>query len=231
MTEKGQRIIALRKKGKTYGEIEKNLNLPKSTVAWWLRNVKISKSLQKQILERSKEKWRKNITLYNKYYGKIRSQKAAEIRDIYRNKAVKEIKTVSSKDLKLIGTSLYWAEGNNKNRHRLQFSNSNPLMIKIEMRFFQEICKIPNNKITARIHLYPHTNQKKALDYWSKIINLPKTQFKTPQTQISRASKGKKLKNTLPYGTLHITICSTELACRVQGWIQGIGEKLNAGVV
>ena len=34
MNEKGRKIIALRKKGKTCGEIEKTLNLPKSTVAW-----------------------------------------------------------------------------------------------------------------------------------------------------------------------------------------------------
>ena len=56
MDEKGRRIIALRKQGRTYGEIEKTLKLPKSTVAWWLRNVRISKVLQKQILERSREK-------------------------------------------------------------------------------------------------------------------------------------------------------------------------------
>lgn len=231
MTEKGQNIIALRKKGKTYGEIEKILNLPKSTVAWWLRDVKISKFLQKQIFERSRKKWSKNISAYNRIYGKIRSQRAAEIREGYKSKAVNEIKRVSKKDLKFIGTALYWAEGNNKNRNRLQFSNADPLMIEIEMRFFREICEISNNKITARIHLYPHTNQKNALNYWSKITKLPKTQFKTPQIQISKASKSKRPKNTLPYGTLHITVCSTELACRVQGWIQGIVKKLNAGVV
>ena len=186
-------------------------------MAWWLRNVKISKSLQKQILERSRKKWRKNISAYNKVYGKIRSQKAAEIREGYKNKVASEIKRISKKDLRFIGMALYWAEGNNKNRNRLQFSNSDPLMIEIEMRFFREICEIPDSKITARIHLYPHTNQKKALNYWSKITKLPKNQFKTPQIQISKASKRKRPKNILPHGTLHVAVCSTELACRIQG--------------
>lgn len=222
MNEKGESIIALRKKGKTYGEIQKILNLPKSTVAWWVRGVKLPKYLQKQILKRSREKWRKNITEFNRRNANIRSEKATRIREEYKEKAAKEIKKVTKKDLKFIGTALYWAEGNNKNRNRLQFSNADPLMIEIEMRFFREICEIPNNKITARIHLYPHTNQKNALNYWSKITKLPKTQFKTPQTQISKASKGKRPKNTLPHGTLHVTVCSTELACRIQGWIQGI---------
>jgi len=116
MNEKGRRIIALRKKGKTYGEIIKTLKLPKSTVAWWLKNIKISKSLQRQILKRSKEKWIKNITNYNRIYSKIRSEEAARIREQFMEKASKEIKSLSKNDLKLVGAALYWAEGNTKNK-------------------------------------------------------------------------------------------------------------------
>ena len=226
MNEKGQRIIALRKKGKTYGEIAEILNISKSTVAWWLRGVKIPKSIQKQILERAREKWRKNITAYNKIYAKIRSQKAAEIRENYKEKAAKEIKKISKRDLKLIGAALYWAEGNTKNQNRFQFSNSNPLIIKTSMRFLREICNIPDSKITARIHLYPGINYQKTLNFWHKITKLPKKNFKSPQIQVSRASKGKRPKNTLPYGTLHLTVNSTKLTCKVKGWIQGISEKI-----
>jgi len=104
MNKKGERIISLRKEGKTYGEIEKLLELPKSTVAWWLRDVKIPKSLKREILERSREKWRKSIIDYN---TKVRPQKAAEIRESIKKKASKEIKSLSSKDLKLIGCALY----------------------------------------------------------------------------------------------------------------------------
>lgn len=68
--------ISLRKQGKTYGEIIKLLKVPKSTVCSWLKNIKLSKSLKEKILARSKEKWRKNIVLYNKIYAKIRSKKA-----------------------------------------------------------------------------------------------------------------------------------------------------------
>ena len=226
MNEKGQRIIALRKKGKTYGEIEKILNLPKSTVAWWLRNIKISKALQKQILERSREKWRKNITAYNRIYSKVRSAEAARVRKRFQEKASREIKRVSKKDLKFIGTALYWTEGNLKNRNRLHFSNSNPLIIKTIMKFFREICNIPEEKIRARIHLYPGINERKATNYWVKITNLPRQNFHPPQIQVSRASKGKRPRNTLPYGTLHLTINNTKLTCRVKGWIQGITEKI-----
>lgn len=137
-----------------------------------------------------------------------------------------EIKNISENDLKLIGSALYWAEGGSKNRNSLRFGNSNPLIIKTIIKFFREICQIQKKKIGARIHLHPGVNQKKATNYWIKITNLPKTNFYPPQTQISRASKGRRPKNTLPYGTLHLTINNTEITCKVKGWIKGISGKI-----
>lgn len=230
MNEKGRRIIALRQKGKTYGEIEKILKLPKSTVAWWLRNIKISKSLREQILKRSKEKWRKNITAYNKIYAKIRSTEAAKIREGYKEQGFqeisKEIKKLSQKDLKLIGLALYWAEGNKASRNQTNFSNSDPFIIQTIMRFFREICKVSENKIKAKIHLYPQINPKKATRYWSRITGLPAVQFTKPQIQISKASKRRRNPNTLPYGTLHLNISNTELTWKIKGRIDGIIKKI-----
>jgi len=226
MNEKGRHIIALRRKGKTYGEIEKILGLPKSTVAWWLRGIKLPKSIERQILERARKKWSKSITDYNKIYAQIRSEEAAKVREDIKKKASKEIKTLTQKDLKLVGSALYWAEGSTKNRNSLRFANSNPMMIEVIMRFFREICNITNKEIKARIHLYPQTNQIKAISYWRRITNLPKKNFQKSQIQISRASKRKRPINTLPYGTLHLTVCSTKKACIVKGWIRGIHEKI-----
>ncbi|MFH1509965.1 MAG: hypothetical protein ABID67_02370 [Candidatus Nealsonbacteria bacterium] len=198
MTIKGQKIIVLRKKGKTYGEIEKILKLPKSTVAWWLKNVKIPKSLQEQIFERSRKKWRKNITIYNKFHGKIRSQEAAKKREKYKKEASKEIGALSKKDLKLIGSALYWAESGTKNKNSLRFGNSNPLMIKAILKFFREICNIPDDKIGARVHIYPGINYCKIRNFWSQVTKLSKKNFYPPQTQISKASKGKRAKTHYP---------------------------------
>ena len=225
MNEKGRRIITLRKKGKTYGEIAETLNLPRSTVGWWLRGVKLPKYIEKQILRKSKEKWRNNINEFNKIHSKIRSQEAAKIREDIKKKASKEIRSLSKKDLRLVGSALYWAEGSN-HRNSLRFANSDPMMIKIIMKFFREICNISDEKIKARIHLYPQTNQLKATSYWKNVTDLSRNNFQTPQIQISRASKRKRPINTLPYGTLHLTICSTEKACIAKGWVRGIYEKI-----
>lgn len=173
-----------------------------------------------------KEAFGRGLLTYNKIHGKIRSREAAKIRNEIEKKSSKEIKKLSFSDLKLIGSALYWAEGGTKNRNRLQFSNSNPLMIKVAMRFFRKVCCAPDNKIKALIHIYPGMNYKKALDFWRKITKLPKNNFYPPRIQISRASKKKRPRNTLPCGTIHLTILDTKLACMVKGWIIGMAKNL-----
>jgi hypothetical protein len=212
------RVITFRKSGKTYNEIRRIYNIPKSTLSYWLKKVRISTRIKSEM----QRKWEER----NKVLAKIRSEEAAKIREEYKEKAAKEIKNISKKSLRFIGTALYWAEGNIKNRNRLQFGNSNPLMIRVAMRFLREVCNIPKAKIKARVHIYPGMNYRKVLNFWSQITKLPKSNFLPPQIQASRASKGKRPRNTLPYGTLHLTISNTELACKVKGWIKGISDKI-----
>lgn len=216
------KVIALRKLAKTYSEIRAIYPIPKSTLCDWLANLKLSPKIKAKIEKRAYKNWMES----NRRNAKIRAEKAAKLREHYKNKGVKEIKKVTKKDLKYIGTALYWAEGSMKNRNSLRFGNSNPLMIKVMMEFFREICNVPDEKIKAKIHLHPGINERKATNYWAKITNLPRTNFHPPQIQVSKASKGKRPRNTLPYGTLHLTISNTELTCRVKGWIQGISEKI-----
>lgn len=214
--------IKLRKKKKSYNEISKLLGIPKSTLHYWFRGKTWSEKIKKDLIRKAQKSTQNNLIAYRK----IRAQEAARIREQYKKKASKEIKRLSKKNLKLIGSSLYWAEGANKNRNSLRFSNSDPFMIKIMMKFFREICNVPNEKIKARIHLYPGMSQKGATSYWRKITVLHRENFLKTQTQVSRASKGKRQKNTLPHGTLHLSVNSTELTCKVKGWIRGISEKI-----
>jgi len=216
----------LRKRGYSYLELSQTLKISKSTAYYWTKRVNLSVSAQAKIDKKLKESFRKGLSAYNKVYCKIHSREAAKIRNKIEERASKEINTLSFSDLKLIGSALYWAEGGAKNRNRLQFSNSNPFMIKVVMRFFRKVCGASEDKIKAIIHIYPGINYQKALNFWCQITKLSKNNFYSPQTQISKASKRKRPRNTLPYGTLHLTILDTKLACRVKGWIKGMAKNL-----
>lgn len=223
---KKRRATNLRKRGYSYLELSQTLKISKSTAYYWTKRVNLSISAQAKIEKKLKEAFGKGLAAYNKIYGKIRSQKAAEIRNAIEEKSSKEIDSLSLNDLKLIGSALYWAEGNTKNRNRLQFSNCNPDMIRIAMRFFREVCNVTDQKFKAIIHTYPQIDYRKALNFWYQITKIPKNNFYPPQIQISSASKRKRPSNTLPYGTIHITILDTKLTCTVKGWIRGMVKNI-----
>src|SRR3989344_5939938 len=223
---KKSRAKKLRKKGQSYTEIADTLMISKSTAYSWAKGIKLPKIARMRIEKKMKESFGKGLAAYNKIYGKIRSEEAAKIRGVIEEKSSKEITSLSFNDLRLIGSALYWAEGGTKNRNRLQFSNSNPLMIKVAMQFFRRVCSAPDNKIKALIHIYPGINYQKTLNFWRQITKLSKNNFYPPQVQISKASKKKRPKNTLLHGTLHLIIIDTRIACMVKGWIRGIAENL-----
>ncbi|MDD4990461.1 MAG: hypothetical protein PHW31_04125 [Candidatus Pacebacteria bacterium] len=215
-------IIGLRKEGKTYSEIQKLYPIPKGTLSDWLKNVKIPKKSKGEMDKRSYEKWK----VANEIFIKKRMEDALKVRVNFENGARKEIKKISPYALKLIGATLYWAEGGKTKRNFLRFVNSDPIMVKLVMKFFREICKISNEKMKARIHIYPGMNYEKILNFWAKLTQLPKGNFYIPQTQISKSSQGKRPRNTFPYGTIHLSLFNTPTVAKVMGWIKGISEQI-----
>lgn len=215
-------VIGLRKSGKTYSEIREIYPIPKGTLSDWLKDIKIPTKNREMMEKRSYEKWK----LGNDIFVQKRMRDAFNIRIGFENKAKKEIKKISAYTLKIIGAALYWAEGGKTRKNFLRFVNSDPIMIKLMMRFFREICQASNEKIKGRVQIYPNMDYEKILNFWSGLTQLPKENFYRPQTQISRASKGKRPRNTLPYGTLHLTIYNTPTISRVMGWIKGISEQI-----
>jgi len=61
-----EKAIQLRKLGKSYNEITKALNVPKSTLSTWLKDIIIPAKIKEKILKNAQKVWAKNITAYNK---------------------------------------------------------------------------------------------------------------------------------------------------------------------
>ncbi|MBU1178378.1 hypothetical protein KJ903_04130 [Patescibacteria group bacterium] len=208
----------LRQLGWSLGQIKHKLDVSKSSVSIWVRDIKLT-SEQKQ--ELSKKGLKKEI-IEKRRETRLRREKAK--RQIVIDRAKYEIKKPSREDLKLIGIALYWAEGSKTQRGVVQFSNSDPLAVKVMMRFFKEVCKVPKEKFRGHIYIHPHLSIKRALGHWHKISRIPKDQFFKTSTQKSRASKNKK--DSLPFGTFSIEICDTKLFLTIKGWIEGVQENL-----
>lgn len=219
-----EKAIALRRAGKSYGEIAKDLGVWKSSLSYWLRNVELPRealNILKKKSNYSKEKFRAwNLRKHEEALAENK-----KIRESFSTK----INSISNRDLLLLGAALYWGEGYKNpsgaaSSHYLSLCNSDPKMIKIFMRFLRETLKIPEDKLRPRIQIHPNISTKTAINYWTNIVNLPKEKFCITY-QISRASQGKRPKRSLPYGTFEIRVNSKQRFFEIMGLLDGIVKK------
>jgi hypothetical protein len=137
--------------------------------------------------------------------------------------AGREIQSISHEKLKIVGAMLYWAEGGKTKRH-IRFSNSDPNVIKVMMKFFRVVCLVKEEKFRFAIHTHSHLNASKAEKYWSEVVKVSLSQFYKTYSKPSKASKFKK--DSLPYGTLDITVCDVNVFLRVMGWIRKVSDLI-----
>jgi len=179
--------------------------------------LKLSLSAQK-ILEK-KTRYPKELFAE---YNRLKAKKVQLENQKIEKATIKEIRTLSKYELKLIGTALHWAEGNKRQPYRIQISNSDSNLIKIYLRFLREIVQIPEEKLKVSIRVHPNINSQLAVNFWSRVTNIPRDRFVDITTQISKASQGKRPKNSLPYGTLDLGIHGRQNFYKIKGWIDGL---------
>jgi len=221
------KIWILRRSGKSYSEIQKILGIAnKSTVSYWLRGLKLSPKEESAL--------KTNLRIAHKR-GLFHANKTRHLRVSKENKkwftyGKRVFNTLdnNNKMLAILAAGLYWAEGTKViDQHRtpsLIFSNSDPAMISIFMKFIRIILRVPEIKIRSGIHLYSSTEIDKARKFWSKITKLPSERFYII-TQISRASKLMR-GNTLPRGTLALKINSRKEFYIVMGMIASLKKNI-----
>lgn len=219
------KAIELRLTGKSYNEIAKDLDVGKSLLSYWLRDLELPLEAKK-ILEVKSSYPREKFAEYNRQKHERVQKENRQIRE----SSQKKIKAIKSYELLLLGAALYWAEGYKRHGGKiptayLSFSNSDPNMVKVFLRFAREVLKVSEEKVKPRIHLYPSTEKEDAIRFWSEITSISKERFST-SVQVSRASQGKRPKNLLPNGTLDLRIHSRQKFFEVMGLIDGLIKKI-----
>jgi transposase-like protein len=214
------KAIKLRKEGKSYSEIKQLLNVPKSTLSDWLKNIKISKQAKDRLKSKSSVAGIKALIKHNKTQTVLAKERAKNIQ----KGTMAEIMSIDKTALKLIGTALYLGEGG-KTGNRVDFTNSNPQIIEVIMKFFREVCNVKTGQFIAQLAIHDEKLISEAKEYWSKLTGIPKGQFIKVSLAVSKYSK-KRRKNRLPYGTIQIRICDVKLFNKIQGWIYGILKNL-----
>lgn len=219
--------LKLRLNGKSYSEICSALGIPKSTLSGWFSDVVLSETAQKRITERSQKKSLDGLIKRNKNQTKLAWERARQIQ----NSASKEIDSLSKTDLLIVAAALYWAEGYKKllvrkgkevTHHPVSLTNSDPVLIKMFLRFLREYCKVPEEKIRADLRIFPNQNGKYIQEFWEKETGILPCNFGKIYTGISKSSQSKRPYNRLPIGVIQIRVSDTKLFHRIIGYIEGL---------
>ena len=216
-----EKARALRRKGYSINQIVKEADITKSSVSLWVRDIVLTKAQKKSISERG----RSVESIERRRLIRLSNEQAR--RQIIIDEAKKDFTNISLSQLKLIGIILYLGEGGKTERGIARLSNSDPIVIKIMMRFFREICKVPEEKFRGNIHTFAHADINKTERYWSKVSGIPRSQFHKTYIKASSASLQKRY--TLPFGTFSINVCDTKLFLTIMGWIEKIKELTVGG--
>lgn len=268
----------LRRQGLSYSEIANRLNVAKSSVSVWCRDIQLSKKqiarlerIRLKAAARGRETMRKMGFSWRK--GKYRPTKpdplAPKVRRLYweeklsiteiankfevsyeviynlmkRNNIprrsrsesnyatnkykpqfkIKKNLSVEEEKLRIAGIMLYWAEGS-KNGHMIDFTNSDPAMIKLFLEFLRKICGVKDKRLRIYLYAYSYQNIDKLKKYWSKITKVPLEQFTKPYIRKSNPNlSGRKLDN----GLVHVRYSDKRLYDSIINWISEYIPKVN----
>lgn len=211
--------IRLRKQGLSYNEIKKKINIAKSTLSFWLKVI----SLKSEHRERL---YTKQIQILAKGPQSQKERRAKEVEQIIKN-AETEIKVpLSFETYRLMGVSLYWAEGSKGKMCNI--TNSDPYLILFMVRWIEKIFKISAEDLKARLNIYPQQNEIKIKKFWSDLTGISVKNF--GKSYIKPISKGYK-KNILYYGTMRIEIPkSVNIRYRIFGWIKAAMKDIEPNI-
>ncbi len=219
-----KKAISLRKRGKSYTEICKILNISsKGTLSYWLKDLELSKSSQVLLAKNVRIAYEKGLYKANQ----VRNNRIANENNSSIEEGYDLIASISKKELTMIGATLYWGEGTKSEKRTsvsLSFCNSDALMVQVFMRFIREILKVSEKDIRGGIHLYSSIRINEAKNYWSKVTGIPIDRFYIVN-QVSRSSTRKKPFNILPHGTVVIKANKRSHFYKIKGMIKGIIYK------
>lgn len=183
----------MRKEGFSYSYISDKTGLSKSTLSGWLAEVPYSPN------EKTVKAFGKARATASARRAELRQKSIQEIRKI----AAKDIGRIKRRDLFLFGLGLYLGEGC-KTNGQVRIMNSDPQIIRAAIAWFRML-GVRNEQLRLRLHLYPDSDVKRCLQFWSRATSIPLSQFQKHQVD-RRTDKKVIMQRKLPFGTAQLTV-------------------------
>ena len=165
------KAIELRKQGYSVKELHKKLGVSKSSISLWVSTVPLSVKAKKRLMQ-------------NYTNGQIASQKTIKEKTRQKNIVAQNFantilpKSELDKNIQaLLCSMIYLCEGNKSVRAGVTFTNSDPNLIASFVYLLRNSFDLNEKKFRVLMHLHSYHDEKTQKEFWSKITNIPKTQF------------------------------------------------------
>jgi len=214
------KALDLRQKGKSIRFVEKKLDIPRSTLSGWFKNI-ILTDTQLKILEAQHQKGmikgRKKAVLWHNKQKELRIKLAHE-------EAIETLNQIDFNNNNILEVALamlYLGEGSKDNSTSM--GNTNPLILKFFISSMTKIFKIHKNNITCELHLRSDQNIDEIIKYWSKELTIQREKFS--------AVKDKRIVKSKTYPNYH-GVCVVRCAgMAVLRRIVHLGEEFSKMVI
>ena len=216
-----QKAKLLRKQGHSYGLLVKELKIPRSTLHQWVHGIKRPAKFTK--LDRIR--WIKEIQPLGAQGNHRRREK--NIQNII-NETKDEIThlRVNQEMKKTVLSALYWAEGS-KVKGGTCFANTDPKLVLLFINLLRSCYKLDEKKFRVRLHLHYYHRVKQIKTFWSKLLNIPTSQFE----KIYRKSRSKEKTFRRNFGGIcFVKYHSTYLKEKIVQYGYAFGEKITGKV-
>ncbi|PJE69579.1 MAG: hypothetical protein COU98_01245 [Candidatus Staskawiczbacteria bacterium CG10_big_fil_rev_8_21_14_0_10_38_10] len=211
-----EKALTLRKKEMSYSQIKKILKVSKGTLSLWLRDYPLSKQRIRELRDCNEQR----IERYRETRRKIKKER---LNKFYLEQK-KFIFPLKKKELYLTGLFLYWGEGSKTHPAMLSVSNTDPSVIKFFIYWLKKALLIPKDRIKIELQLYNDMNVQREIEYWSKILKIPKNQFNHPyikKTSVTRINH----KGGFGHGTCNARVGDARISEKVLMAIKAISNK------
>lgn len=216
--------VAMRREGRSYREIREVVGVSKSTLSLWLRDVPLTQDQRRALDLRTPAAATRRARAIRASATQRRLQTRAEARA--------QITNLSESELFAAGVVAYWAEGAKNKPWRtgqsVKFMNSDPRLIELFLAWLR-LAGVSPDRLIFRLHIHQSADATDALQFWSKVVGAPASQFgnttiKTHNPKTLRKNVGAEYRGCLVVYVRN----SAALNLRIEGWFEGVSAAAQA---
>ncbi len=169
-------VQKMRKDGASLKEIADKLNLAKSTVSSWCREIDLTDEQRQNLFSKMIKGGHAGRLLW----AQANREKKQVTIDIANKEMSEMVGLIEERDRFISGISLYWAEGSKADSTSgFMFVNSDPVMIVFMYLWLIDFMNIKRKDIYVHISINEahRSREEVVLNFWSNLLDLPMNQF------------------------------------------------------